>query len=190
MRNLAKEIALRDETRTLEQARKALTADTYQERAEPLADTQVELAGRVAEVTQEIRELPKSQGNFAKEIVLLTRVEQVMREAHTLLVRPETGPETIAAETEAIELLLQSRRTNPKGGGGGGGSTPGGGGGGVTQESALALIGAGTARNSHTENRAVSQATGVSGSELPAEFRAGLDAYFGALEGSRQGDSQ
>jgi hypothetical protein len=30
--------------------------------------------------------------------------------------------------------------------------------------------------------REVDQATGVSGTELPAEYRAGLDAYFGALE--------
>ena len=48
----------------------------------------------------------------------------------------------IAAETEAIELLLKSKKINPRGGGGGG-ANPGGGGGGTTNDSALALLGAG-----------------------------------------------
>ena len=102
-----------------------------------------------------------------------------------MLARPETGPEAIAAETEAIELLLQARRINPKGGGGGGGGSPGGGGGGEADQSALALIGAGSERDAKTEVRSVGQATGGSGSGFPAEFRSGLDAYFGALEASR-----
>ncbi len=42
-----------------------------------------------------------------------------MLEASVILEAPETGPTAIAAETEAIELLLQSKRINPKGGGGG-----------------------------------------------------------------------
>ena len=54
-----------------------------------------------------------------------------MSDATEILARPETGGPAIAAETEAIELLLQSQRINPKGGGGGG-STPGGGGTGTT----------------------------------------------------------
>ena len=37
-----------------------------------------------------------------------------------ILARPETGGPAIAAETEAIELLLKSNRINPNGGGGGG----------------------------------------------------------------------
>ena len=119
-----------------------------------------------------------------KEIALLSRVEVVMREAEQLLSRPDTGPEPIAAETEAIELLLQTKRINPKGGGGGGAS-PGGGGTGTTDESALALLGAGDERNAQANDREVSQSTGVSGSAFPAEFRAGLDTYFGKLEGDR-----
>ena len=93
-----------------------------------------------------------------------------------------TGPETIAAETEAIELLLQSRRINPKGGGGGGGSSPGGGGTGDTDEAALALIGLGNERNASVIARTVRQSTGTSGSALPAEFRQGLESFFEALE--------
>lgn len=183
---LEKEITLREETRGLEQARQALAANEYKKRTVPLAETQQELADRVADAAQEIRELPQGDMNFRLELALLTRVEQVMHEAHALLTRPETGPETIAAETEVIELLLQARRINPKGGGGSGGSTPGGGGAGATDQSALALIGPGSAQNAKTEARSVGQATGVSGGELPAEFRRGLDAYFGGLEQSRE----
>ena len=35
-------------------------------------------------------------------------------------------------------------------------------------------------------DRTTGQATGVSGRQFPAEFRSGLDAYFGALEGTRE----
>jgi hypothetical protein len=152
----------------------------------PLAKTQDNLADRLAAVTQKIRELKNGESLFGKEIALLTRVEQVAREAHGLLARPETGPETIAAETEVIELLLQTRRIKP----GGGGSSPGGGGGGTTRQSALALLGSGDERNAKTNVRTVGQSTGVSGSNLPAEFRSGLDAYFGALERSRSNTSR
>ncbi len=185
MKILEKEIALRDETRAEEQARAALKPEEYEERVKPLATTQSELAQRVAKVVSDLRELPEGAEKFGKEIALLTRVEQVMHEATALLERPETGPETIAAETEAIELLLQAKRINPKSGGGGG-SSPGGGGTGTTDQSALALLGSGDERNANAVDRNVSQATGVSGSQLPAEFRGGLDAYFGALEASRE----
>jgi hypothetical protein len=181
---LEREIGLREETRSLDQARAALASNDYAERAQPLAETQADLADRVFGVVQKICELPGGETGFAREIALLARVEQVMHEAHGLLTRPETGPETIAAETEVIELLLQTRRINPKSGGGGG-STPGGGGGGDTDEPALALIGAGSEREAQSQARTVEQATGVRGSELPAEFRSGLDAYFSALERSR-----
>ena len=178
---------MREETRGAEQARAALSTDEYEGRVQPLAETQESLAVRVVDVLDKIVELPESVENFAQEIGLLTRVEEVMREAHSLLARPETGPETIAAETEAIELLLQAQRVNPKGGGGGGGSSPGGGGSGDTEDSALALLGRGSEENAQTVERSARQATGVTGGEFPAEFRAGLDAYFGSLEESRQG---
>ena len=80
-----------------------------------------------------------------------------------------------------IELLLQSKRINPRGGGGGGAS-PGGGGGGTTQDSALSLVGGGVNDKEVREDRGTSQATGNAGSSLPEEFRAGLDEYFNRLE--------
>jgi hypothetical protein len=104
-----------------------------------------------------------------------------MDEATDLLKKPVTGPATIGAETEAIELLLQSKKINPKGGGGGG-SSPGGGGSGTTSDSALALVGSGVNDKEVREDRGISQATGESGASLPEEFRAGLDEYFNRLE--------
>ncbi len=186
MKILEKEIGLREETRTLEQARPAMAGPDYNQRAEPLATTQADLADRVAGVIDGILELPEGAEGFPREIALLSRVQAVMYEAHELLDRPHTGPDTIAAETEVIELLLQARRINPKGGGGGGGNSPGGGSQGETDEAALALIGSGAERHAQTESRTVEQAPGVTGGELPAEFRRGLDAYFYGLERERR----
>ena len=185
MKILEKEIDLREETRTLEQARAALATDEYEEKALAQSETQGELAVRVADVVDKIMALPNADA-FPKEIALLSAVNTVMQDAQEILSRPDTGPEAIAAETEAIELLLQARRVNPNGGGGGG-SSPGGGGTGDTDQAALALIGMGAERNAGQVNRTVGQATGSAGGELPAEYRAGLDAFFQALEEGNRG---
>ena len=58
--------------------------------------------------------MPDGESEFAYEIDLLGKVAGVMGEATEILARPETGSEAIAAETEAIELLLQSQRINPR----------------------------------------------------------------------------
>jgi len=184
MQILEAEINLREETRVAQQARAALAVDEFDKRADGLQTTQQELSKRVVVLTQRIRELPDGEADFPKEIALLGQVETVMNEAAEILGTPETGPTAIAAETEAIELLLQSKRFNPNGGGGGG-SSPGGGGTGTTSDTAIALIGAGLNDKEVREDHAVSQATGESGSALPEEFRAGLDEYFNRLEGGR-----
>jgi hypothetical protein len=180
MRILDAEIDLREETRTTEKAREAIAGE-YADRAEALANTQRELAKRTAEVVLKIEDLPNAD-QFGKEINLLTEVTRVMLEADGILAEPETGPRAIACETEAIELLLETRRNNPKGGGGGGGSTPGGGGNGTTDQAALALIGPGVDKDATIEHRGVSQATGTEGKPVPAEFREGLDRFLNALE--------
>jgi hypothetical protein len=184
---LEAEVNLREETRVAEQARPALATGEYHRQAHKLSDTQEGVHGRVTKVGQRIRELPDGEAEFAPEIQLLGQVAQVMHEATGILARPETGAPALGAETEAIELLLQSRRINPRGGGGGGGATPGGGGGGTTSDSALALLGGGINDKEVREDRGVAQATGESGPSLPEEFRAGLDEYFNRLEHSPGG---
>jgi len=175
------EVNLREETRVGEQARGALSADDYGRQALELSKSQDGLKVRVDKVIERIGQLPDAESEFAYEINLLGKVAGVMGEATGILARPETGSEAIAAETEAIELLLRSRRINPRGGGGGG-ANPGGGGTGKTVDSAMALLGSGVNQKEVREDRGVSQVTGESGPVLPEEFRAGLDEYFNRLE--------
>jgi hypothetical protein len=156
-------------------------ADEYGKRAGGLSKTQGGLEQRVKEVTKQIRELPNSETQFRREIRLLGAVAEVMDDAKEILARPDTGSPAIGAETEAIELLLQSRRINPKAGGGGG-PTPGGGGGGTTNDSALALLGIGVNAKEVRDPGTATQAVGTAGRSLPEEFRAGLDQYFSRFE--------
>jgi hypothetical protein len=177
------EVNLREETRVAEQAKPAIKAEEHARQATQLSETQHQLGVRVDNVVDRIRALENGEEEFAKEIELLWRVTAAMLDAKTTLAAGDTGRRAIAAETEAIELLLQSRRINPKGGGGGG-SNPGGGGGGTTNDSALALIGRGDNDKEVREDHGVSQTTGETGPKLPEEFRTGLDEYFHRLEKS------
>jgi hypothetical protein len=181
---LEAEINLREDTRITEQAKPAMPKKAYTEQATALSRTQRVLQDRIQKVTERIEELPDGETEFAPEIALLQAVDEVMGDAATILGRPETGRPAIAAETEAIELLLKSRRMTGGGGGGGRGG-PGGGGGGTTSDSALSLIGRGANEKELRQAPGTSQATGESGTTLPEEFRAGLDAYFNRLEKTR-----
>ncbi len=184
---LEAEVNLREETRVAEQSKAAVKADEHKRQALKLSTTQKGIQERTEKVTERIRELPDGESEFPKEIALLTRVAEVMGEAAEILDRPDTGRPAMAAETEAIELLLQSKRINPKGGGGGG-STPGGSfAGGKTVDSAMALLGGGVNEKEVREDRGVSQASGEAGPALPEEFRAGLDEYFNRLEKGTSG---
>ncbi|AMV17591.1 hypothetical protein [Planctomyces sp. SH-PL14] len=175
------EVNLREETRVAEQARKAISSEEHLKRGQQLSDGQGELKTRIYKVVDRIKELPDAEADFGKELALLGQVAQVMNEAYLILRTPNTGEQAIAAETEAIELLLQSKRFNPNGGGGGG-ANPGGGGSGKTSDSALALVGTGTNDKEIRQDTGVQQATGTAGPGLPEEFRAGLDEYFNRLE--------
>jgi hypothetical protein len=178
---LEAEVNLREDTRVAEQSRPALAKEDYRKQAVTLSQAQNRLQVRIEKVTERIQDLPDGEREFPREIALLQAVSQVMSEATNILARPETGSKAIAAETEAIELLLQSRRFNP-GGGGGGGANPGGGGGGTTNDSALSLIGKGANEKEVRQSPGTEHSTGESGSTLPEEFRTGLDAYFNRLE--------
>jgi hypothetical protein len=179
---LEAEVHLREDTRVAQQARPALEQVKYTQQAGALSQTQGKLQERIDKVTERIEALPDAETEFGFEINLLGRVSQVMDEATEILGRPETGRPALAAETEAIELLLQSRRFNP--GGGGGGRNPGGGGGGTTHDSALSLLGTGVNEKEVRQAPGAGQATGTAGTTLPEEFRLGLDTYFNRLEQS------
>ncbi len=181
---LEAEVNLREDTRVTQQAKAALTKEDHGKQAAALSQRQQRLQERIDKVNERIRALPDGEEQFAREIALLQAVSGVMSEATSILARPETGSPAIAAETEAIELLLQSKRFSP--GGGGGGANPGGGGGGTTNDSALTLVGRGANEKELRQAQGTSHATGESGATLPEEFRTGLDAYFNRLEKDRR----
>lgn len=187
MKVLKEEMELRDETREIEATKPILAPDVFASKVKPLELTQSDLRQRIDDVVFDIKELPNASEQFAQEIQLLTSVSDVMREARGILARPETGSEAVAAETEAIELLLQSQRQPPSGGGGGG-SNPGGGGtaAGGAPASLTDIGGGGTGETESAPlAREVDQSTGKAGRELPEEFRRGLDTYFNELESTR-----
>lgn len=182
MQALRDEMKLRDETREAESARVAIEAEKFAADAKVLGDKQTSISLLTETAMKDIRALPDGGTKFAKELRLLNAVVTVMDEAEGILVIPDTGPKAIAAETEAIELLLQAKRMSPNGGGGGG-SNPGGGGRAATASSAaLADLGPGSDADRAIAARPVGQATGRAGKEFPDEFKSGLDAYFMLLE--------
>lgn len=180
---LEAEVNLREKTRVAEQSKAAVKAEAWTREAREESRTQLDLKKRIDAVHAKILAIPDAQNDFAKELKLMQVVSAVMSETAEILATPSTGKQAIAAETEVIELLLKSKKFNPKKpGGGGGGSDPGGGGGGTTTDAALALLGLGTNEKEVREERDVNQTTGVEGPVLPEEFRAGLDEYFNRLE--------
>jgi len=182
MRLLEGEIDLRDETRAAETARPAKELSQYEESVAGLYKTQSDLRQRALDVINDIMALPEGSRNFAKELDLLDSAAAAMQDAADILAEPSTGSNVIAAETEVIELLLQSKRCNPSSGGGGSGSSPGGGGDGDTETVALALHGPGADPNAHIESREVRQSTGRADNSIPAEYRDGVEAFFNAVE--------
>ena len=181
MKSLRDEMKLRDETRELENSKAALKEGEHGRKSADLASKQFGIQANTRGAFDDILRLPQGNEKFGKELKLLGAVMKVMDEAAGILDKPDTGAPAIAAETEAIELLLQAKRQGK--GGGGGGSNPGGGGGGnASGEAALSDLGPGQDGDANVNTRPVGQATGKAGRELPEEFKTGLDAYFNKLE--------
>lgn len=182
MQALRDEMKLRDETREVENAKPAVDQEKFDANAKLLGEKQAGVGAQTQSAVRDIQALPEGAEKFGKELQLLTAVTGVMDEAQGILLTPETGPTAIAAETEAIELLLQTKRPSANGGGGGG-STPGGGGRAAhAMSAALAELGPGPDAESSVAVRNVGQATGRAGQDFPEEFKTGLDAYFSLLE--------
>jgi hypothetical protein len=189
MKALRDEMKLRDETRETENSKGALEAEQFERDARLLGTNQGEIETHTQSAVDDILALPEGASKFPKELRLLNAVVAVMQEAQGILDKPDTGPTAVAAETEAIELLLQAKRMKP--GGGGGGANPGGGSGPATASTAaLSDLGPGTNSDSLVLARPVGQATGRAGKEFPEEFKAGLDAYFNLLESPGTGTAK
>jgi hypothetical protein len=188
MQSLRDEMKLRDETRELENAKGALEPDEHLKRSYRLSGEQSRIAVQTQSAFDDILRLPGGAQKFGKELQLLGAVRHVMDEVVGILDKPDTGAPAIAAETEAIELLLQTKRQNPNGGGGGGSDPGGGGGASAASSTALAELGEGSDAAAEVDVRSVGQATGRAGKEFPEEFKVGLDAYFNQLESEPKGE--
>ena len=171
MKILEAEIALREETRALQQAKPQLDLANYQQMAQALMKTQQEVEDRAKTVIDAIHGLDSSS-EFEDEITQISSSMNAMNDAAKILGEPDTGAGAIAAESEAIEWLLQAKRSS----------------GPLTREgedmtiSALALLGEADEQKTQERLRAVQQATGKSEKEVAEEFRYGLDKYFESLE--------
>jgi hypothetical protein len=181
LRVLRAEVDLRELTRAAEQAKPGLEISDFTEQAQGLSKTQFDLHQRIVSVIDQVETLQLEEGrNFSKDLAKLHVAESAMSDATDILAQPDTGGRAIAAETEAIEALLETRRGG-SGGGGGGGTVPGGShAAGTAKEGASALQG--LADGMEAESRIVQQATGTADSGIPEEFRTGLDSYFSELE--------
>lgn len=182
MKILTEEIALRDQTRSFHQAKAQLKKEVAKTQNTALSATQDDLANRTDDVITQIRDLPDGEQNFGKEIKQLTNASFAMGDAWEYLAESDTGPNAIAAETEAIEWLLLAKRSGAGGGGGGSNAGAGTRSGAGWRGSALARLGGAKEKLSKVVERNTKQATGKSGRELPEEYRSGLDAYFEKLE--------
>jgi hypothetical protein len=186
LRILETEVNLREQTRVAEQGRGVMASDEYKAEAIRLSEAQDLLRDRLDVVVQGLERLPEGILNFGTEIEILGMASAAMVDATKTLVSPETGPVAVAAQTEAIELMLRSKKVSPEGGGGGGGNA-GGGEGGQTDQAAIAMLGRGLdalakGRDSDTELE-----VGRDRGEVPEQWREGLDRYFDRLERRRMG---
>jgi hypothetical protein len=182
MKILTEEIALRDQTRSFHQAKAQLKKEVAKEKNEELSTIQNDLTDRTDDVIEQIRDLPDGEASFGKEIKQLTSASFAMGDACDFLAESDTGPNAIAAETEAIEWLLLAKRSGSGGGGGGTNAGAGTRSGAAWRGSSLARLGGAKEKLSKVVKRNTNQATGKAGRNLPEEYRSGLDEYFEKLE--------
>ncbi|MEM0925649.1 MAG: hypothetical protein AAGJ83_06400, partial [Planctomycetota bacterium] len=114
LRLLEAEVELREETRKTERAKSIMSDQDHMQSSIALSETQDLLRDRLDKVVDDLSSQPQGQLHFATEMEVLSAGVQAMADAAEMLVSRETGPPAIAAETEAIELLLQSRKINPE----------------------------------------------------------------------------
>lgn len=186
LRILESEVNLREQTRVAEQGRGVAKKDVYMGEAIRLSESQDLLRDRLDIVVQGLEGLPEGIVNFSAEIEVLGMASGAMADATKTLVSPETGPVAIAAQTEAIELMLRSKKVSPEGGGGGGGNA-GGGDGGETDQAAIAMLGRGLNALAQGRESETELVVGRDRGEVPEQWREGLELYFDQLERRRSG---
>jgi len=80
MKILEEEVNLREETRVAEQRKDAVAEEEFAPAAEALAERQEKLADRIVDLVDRLLEEPEGERQFAQEIQLFDKVEEVMVE--------------------------------------------------------------------------------------------------------------
>lgn len=113
LRQIDDEIALRDETRSFELARQAMSDEERIERNNGLTIFQMAIQERALTTINDITTLPDGAQKFGDEIQKLKNAIMAMDDASGMLFDGTTGEPAIASETAAIEALIESRRRDP-----------------------------------------------------------------------------
>jgi hypothetical protein len=184
LRILETQVNLREQTRVAEQGRQAMERNAYMAEAIRLSEAEDLLRDRLDVVVEGLEAMPNGLLNYGGEIEVLSAASAAMADATETLVSPDTGPVAIAAQTEAIELLLRSQKADPESGGGGSGSA-GQGSGGTTKQAAAELLGRGL--NALAKNREADTEISIGRrlERVPESWRDGLQQYFNRLEQRR-----
>ncbi|MDM4016423.1 hypothetical protein [Roseiconus lacunae] len=187
LRILKSEVDLRELTRQAEQGRKAMKPDDYASEAIQLSESQDGIRDRLDQVIDRLQTDRDSAIQFAAEAEVLSSARAAMVDAAETLVQPDTGPAVIAAQTEAIELLLRSRKVDPSTGGGSNSASSAGG---DTDQAALKLVGDALNELAEIRSGEVRTSTGAASFEVPERMRADLDRYFFRLEQRLRGTAK
>lgn len=183
MRLIADEMQLRDETRSLHQARAAMDKSEAEERLGGLTIYQMANQERTLDTIEDIGRLPNAAQSYEDEIKKLNNAVTAMSEASSMLVDGMTGDPTVGAETAAIEALLAARRNQQdnneqqersEGQGDGSESL-------VEIESPFDILKSGDDFGSAIAPRDVGAALGRTTDRVPEAYRTGLDSFLNRL---------
>ena len=112
LRLIDEEMQLRDETRSLDQAKAAMDQSEAEERMGGLTIYQMANQERTLDVIEDIGRLPNANQAYEDDLKKLNNAVTSMGEASSMLLDSMTGSPTIGAETAAIESLLEASRNN------------------------------------------------------------------------------
>ncbi len=114
LRQTEDEMNLRDETRSFNLSRKAMSSDEQQQRNDGLTVYQMAVLERSLDTIDDVKQLPGGEQDFGETIDKLRKAAESMDEASGMLFDSTTDAPVVAAESAAIEALLASRRVSPR----------------------------------------------------------------------------
>ncbi|MEO1615628.1 MAG: hypothetical protein AAFV88_07260 [Planctomycetota bacterium] len=147
-----------------------------------LSEAQDLLRDRLDVIVDSLQAEPQGELNFAGEIEVLSAASQAMNEATQTLQSRETGAPAIAAETEAIELMLQSNKIKPDDSGSGSASSSQAA---ATKEAAMQLLEEALNPLAKQRRGETETSIGRSRDQVPERLREPVRRFFDQLEQRR-----